>query len=154
MCTWQPSTVPTALIGLRLETRAAIADALARKVLSRDSDPDTVRTRAAFTQQAVDLVQLGDTKGAAMLLKVACELHPGDWMLANNYGFSLIPSDAESALRSLDRATSLVDDGSPVPVLEANKAVAMIRSGDSPTAKRLISARSVGQIPDDEAWMW
>jgi len=153
-CMWQPSFVPTTLIALRTETRASVADALARKVLSRDSDPATLRTRTAFTQQAVSLVQLGDASGAATLLRVACEFHPGDWMLANNYGFCLIPLEAESALSALNKATGLVDLGTTMPILEANTAMAMIRAGDSSSAKLIIAARSADQVPEDEAWLW
>ena len=153
-CVWQPSTIPTTLIALRAEARASVADALARKVLSNDSDPATFRIRAAFTQQAIGLVQLGDTQGATTLLKVACELHPGDWMLANNYGFCLIPSDPDLAMIALAKAGGMAVLSSSVPLIEANKAMAMIRAGHFVEAAGIIAARSADQVPEDQALLW
>jgi hypothetical protein len=154
-CMWRPSAVPGPLIGLRTETRAAVADALAAKVLSGEGDSATIRAQHAFTEQAVSLVELGDNVGAARLLEVGFELYPGDWMIANNYGFCLIPSDPARAANVLAAAMRNSPIESGIPLVEANTAVALIRAGDIVGAARLIDSREVEEFPEDEeALLW
>lgn len=151
---WEPSEVPTALVDLRRESRAAVADAWAKKVTSSDGDPETIRVQEAFTRQAINLVQSDDTQSAVTLLRVACELHPDDWMLANNYGFCLIPLDPTTAIESLARARGAAPDGRTIPLVEANDALAHIRAGNLQRAAEIVRATAAEAAPEKEYLLW
>jgi hypothetical protein len=153
-CAWQPSFVPTALLGLRSESRCAVAEALAQKLMSTDRSPKESRIHDAFTKQAINLVESGDVKGAATLLGVACDLHPDDWMLANNHGFCLIPLDPERAIAAFARAREGAPDGRAIPLVEANDALAHIRAGRPQRAAEIIGATDLGAVPQDESLLW
>ncbi len=153
-CMWEPSFVPTTLVGLRTESRGAVAEALAQKLMSTDRDPKASRIHDAFTTQAINLVESGDTRGAATLLGVACDLHPDDWMLANNHGFCLIPLDPEQAVASFARAREGAPDGRAIPLVEANDALAHIRAGRLQRAAEIIRATDLVPYPEDESLLW
>jgi hypothetical protein len=104
-----------------------------------------------FVTQALTLLKAGQAEKAAEIFSALAVVNPADGDALNNLGFCLLPSDPQTALRVLDRASTFHLKRPAINV--ANRAFTRHLLGQNVEAITLIeSARLKEEV--GPVWMW
>jgi hypothetical protein len=126
-----------------MATRRIDPDQLAREI-ARRATSDRLGGEHGFVipskyvEQALELIERGETAAAAAIFDVVCEASPRSGEAFNNRGFCRLPDDPAAALHDLEKAASLGMDGAPTTV--GNRMFALSRLGRYATALEVADA--------------
>ena len=126
------------LLDERMVVRDELIGELAHR-LARPAERDPLVggfTRRELQEHVLSLLTSGGVAAATSLLHDAVHLRPGDDELRNLLGFCLLTTAPSEALTHPDRATP--NGNLSVELLMANRAAAVLRSGDAAAATDLL----------------